>query len=203
MANEGCIVTPEGRLVFPQLFEPKPIKRNGKEVGDPIYSCSFLFAPEQIEDLKKKALDVARAKWGGRNFNDEVKAGTFKLPFSTGAKEKAKADAKGKDGLFYEGTIVLKTKSKYRPGVVDDKKQEIIDPNKVYSGCYGYAEVNFVAYEGVSGGSDGVTAYLNFVLKSRDGDRLAGRTAADVFSGIEGGSSDYNPVEAGDDEIPF
>ena len=41
-----------------------------------------------------------------------------------------------------------------------------------------------MAYDGVGGGDPGVTAYVNFVMVSGDGARIAGRNASDVFAGI-------------------
>ena len=191
MANSNpndLIITPEFRMVFPQLFEPKPVVVKGKEVGDPIYSLLMMFEPSAIKPVKEKAAEVARQKWPNRDLTE------LNMPFQSGDEQAKNAAAKDKDGSFFEGMQLLKTKSKFQPGVVGPNKQEILNASDIYSGCYGYAEVNFVSYDGISNNPDGVTAYLNHVMKSRDGERLAGRTAKDVFSGIEGGESDYDPT---------
>lgn len=196
----GQIVTPEFRFLFPNLWEAKPFMKNGKPAGSPVFGTSMLFVPAVIAPLKAKVIEVALAKWPGRNLGAEVAANTFKLPFHVGDKLAEKAAAKGKDGAFYKGTIVIKATSKFQPQVLGPDKNELLDKSKPKSGDYGYAEINFVAYDGVSGGSDGVTGYLNFVMVSRPGDRIAGRDAKSAFAGISGGSSDHNPL---DDDIPF
>lgn len=192
----STIVTPEFVMAFPNLFEAKPFMRNGKPKGEPVFGMTMLFAAADVQVLKDKAAEVARARWPGRAF------GELKFPFKDGNAEAAKAKANKKDGSFYEGKVVVKTSSKFQPQVVDENKNPILDKSKIYSGVYGFAELNFVAYDGVDGGKDGVKAYVNFVMKSRDGKRIAGKDAASVFAGIKGGKSDKDPT-AGDDDIPM
>lgn len=196
---DGKIVVGPFRGVFPNLFEAKPVKINGKAVGDPVFSLTMLFDPGDLEPLKAKAIEVAQQAWPGRNLKE------LRFPFVRGEAEKDKADKKGKDGSFYEGKVVVKTSSKYQPGVVGPDRQEIVNPSDIYSGAYYYAEVNVVAFTDPRGERDGVKCYLNFVMKYKDGDRIAGRSAADVFAGITGGTSDYDPTggDGDGDDIPF
>lgn len=192
----NIVVTPEFRMLWPNLFEPRRVKIKGKETGEPKYGLSMLLDPAEIGDLKTAAKAVALAKWPGRTLSE------LKFPFSDGDKLEAAQTELGRDGKFYAGTIVLKASSKYKPVVVDTHRKDIIDHTRLYSGAYGYAELNFVAYDGVGQNPDGVTAYVNFVMKSRDGDRIAGRDAAGVFAGIDGGEEEPKSTEL-DDEIPF
>jgi hypothetical protein len=203
-APTGVTVTPKFRMLFPNLFEARAVQRNGKDTGEAKYSLAMLFdASEQadgIKQMKHLAAKVAKERWPNRDL------GELTFPFKDGAKEKQKAESKNKNGDFYEGMVVLKAASKFQPGVVGPNKQEIMDTKQIYSGCYGYAEINFVAYDGVGANPDGVTAYLNFVMKAKDGDKLVGRSAADAFAGIEGSVSSEDPTagqEDLDDEIPF
>jgi len=55
---------------------------------------------------------------------------------------------------------------------------QITDEEEVYSGCYGYASVNFFAFN--TAGNKGVAAGLNNVLKTRDGDYLGSRVSAEA-----------------------
>ena len=192
----NIVVTPEFRMVFPNLFVPRAFKRNGKEAGEVKYGLTMLFDPKTIEPLKSAVKHVIAEKWPGRDPK------TLKLPFTGGDAQAAKSAANKKDGDFFKGTVVVKASSKFKPGVVDAQSEPILDPGRIYSGCYGHAELNFVAYDAVgAGGQDGVTAYVNFVLKTRDGDRIAGKDAKTVFAGITGATVDDT---AGlDDDIPF
>jgi len=199
--NPGLVVTEtEFRILYPNLFEARAFIKDGKPQGEPKFGLVMLFPPDGIEDLKAAAKTVAHAKWPGRDLKE------LSFPFKSGDAQAAKREAAGKDGSFYKGVVVVKASSKFQPGVADGNKKEILDPKRVYSGAYGYAELNFVAGNGVAGGRDYVTAYVNHLMVSRKGDRIATRTAEDVFSGIEG-TSTHNDVGVNvselDDEIPF
>lgn len=199
-ATNEQIVTEEFRVAFPNLFEPSAPVINGKAQGEPMYSVVMLFDSEdKVKPLKEAAVRVAKAKWG-----ENVDLKSLRFPFKRGDEEAKKASQKGKDGSFYEGTTVLKANSKYAPGVVGPDKQDLLDRQAIYSGSYGRAEVNIVAYDGPGDAPDGVKAYINFYMKTRDGQRIAGRTAKDVFSNVEGSSTHEDPT-GGDlmDDIPF
>jgi len=56
--------------------------------------------------------------------------------------------------------------------VVDKNLNAILDPDEVYSGCYGRVNVNFYPYDW--NGTRGIAAGLNHVQKLADGERLGG-----------------------------
>ena len=58
------------------------------------------------------------------------------------------------------------------PQVVDINRQPILDQSQVYSGMYGYVNINFFAY--TASGRKGIGCGLNAVLKTRDGEVLGG-----------------------------
>ncbi|MEE8518893.1 MAG: ssDNA-binding protein [Dehalococcoidia bacterium] len=200
------VVTPEFRMVWPNLFEPRAFMRDGKPTGEPKYGLTMLFTKDDISGLKVVAAKVAKAQWPGRDLKE------LKFPFKNGdalakasVEKDVAADKTPRDVSFYEGKVVVKTSSKFAPQVYGMDRKEVLDPKRAYSGAFGYAELNFVAYPGVGGGQDGVTCYVNFVMLSdRKGDRIAGRNVEDVFAGIQG--SDVAADVGGDtldDEIPF
>lgn len=219
---------------FPNLLEAKAVQRNGKATGEPKFSINIEIDPETQPDLaraiKGKALEIARAKWPGRDFAKEAaktykdaegavnkKLPTFVFPWSSGTELADNAKAKNKDREFSRGKLVLTARSKFQPGlsaIVGGKLVEY-DSDSVknaksyfYSGVEILAEVNFQAYDGVSEtGADGVTAYLNKVLSTNKGKKLAsgGASAAETFSGYLGSISNVDPTAGADlgDEIPF
>ncbi len=92
--------------------------------------------------------------------------------------------------------------------VVDAQNHPIIDSKKVYSGCQVAVELGFDHYPGNNLPDDdknqikpGINLYLNMVMKRDDGDRLSGRSAADVFAGIA--SKPVTDAKSFDDDIPF
>ena len=65
---------------------------------------------------------------------------------------------------------------------------------KVYSGCYVYANISFYPFK--SNGNKGVACGLNGVMRARDGEPLSSRISGDVaFAEIEvdteGSEEDY------------
>ncbi len=114
-----------------------------------------------------------REKWGG--VQPPVLQGGLK-----------DGDGVRSDGTPYgpecKGCYVLtcKTSVEYPPEIVDQNLQPVIDPRKVYSGCYGRVNVTLIPYNNQS---KGIKAVLNCVQILRDGEPLgAGAiTAAEAF----------------------
>ena len=77
----------------------------------------------------------------------------------------------------------LNANSTQKPGIVDRDLNEILDPDEVYSGCWGRASINFFPYN--SNGNKGVGVGLNNIQKLKDGERLGGARASaeDDFGG--------------------
>jgi hypothetical protein len=166
------LITPKARLSFPTLFRPKAIEQ-GKE---PVYSCTLLFSPEaqatpEFAALKKAAHDCVMEKWNGK-----PPAG-LRSPFRK-AEEK-----EGREG-YEPGWIFINVSSKQRPGVVDRNRQQIIDENDIYPGCWVIASLNPYAYD--QKGNKGVSFGLNNVMKVADGTALGSRVRAeDDFANVE------------------
>jgi hypothetical protein len=59
---------------------------------------------------------------------------------------------------------------------VDADLNPILDPDEVYSGCYGRASLTFYAYN--QQGSKGIACGLNNLQKLEDGERLGGVSSA-------------------------
>lgn len=194
------------RAFFLTVFEPKPFMKDGKSKGEPKFSVRLGIPNEssEVEAMKAKMAEAARAKWPSRPLAE------LKFPITFGEKAAEKSAAKKKDGKFYLGNVVLTARSKYPPvlSVLEGGKIVTLDSdglkakykNKFYNGCYVAASVNFVAYEGEMG-ADGVTAYIQSVLWVKDGERIGGRDQAEVFKSYMGTTTDEDPM--GDDEIPF
>lgn len=196
--NQFTAITPKFRVLFPRLFEPdtKYAKKDGGE-----YKLTMVF---DINDELKEFMKVAGRAAKDKFPDDEIvwwtdlrkSAEGVHLPFYKGDEF---ADKKGWE--FARGKCIVRSKTEFAPLVCDEQKKEIIDRNKVYGGCYGFAQVNFAAYEGNGANiPDCVTAYLNAFMRAGDGERIGGRTAKDVFAGVEGGDVAETDL---DDEIPF
>ena len=146
------VVTGKVRFSYANVFEPVKI---------PIGKIKFIDAVNKaIENAKQAGI----SKCGGK-----IPA-VLKLPMRDGDTEKP-------DDETYKGKYFINANSDIKPGLLDKKGHPIIDPTEFYSGCYGHASVNFYAYN--SSGNKGIACGLNNIMKTEDGEPLAGRSRAE------------------------
>lgn len=130
----------------------------------------------------KAAIEAAKVKDAAKFGN--VKTG-IKSPLLDG-------DAKDDEGNFkYRGDenrghyLIRAANYSRRPAVVDQNVEPIIDPDQLYSGCFGNVRVSFYGYN--SGTNRGISPGLEAVQKVRDGERLSGGgvNPNEVFSKVD------------------
>ena len=160
------------------IWEPKAFANS----NDAKYSTSLLISKKDKEALNALNAAIAAAKeeakgkvWGGTIPPDSK----LRLPLHDG-------DIDRPDDEAYAGMMYLNATSKDAPQIVDQHKQEITDPMRVYSGCYCNVSLNCRGY---NYNGKGVTFYLGNIQLVRDGEQLAGRTSA---------ASDFDEVEDAD-----
>lgn len=184
-------MTPKFRAFYANVWEPRAMQE-GKE---PFYSVMMVFdkeaqATEEFKNLKKMMVAAAKEKFG-----DKLPA-NLRNPFRKGSE---KLDTNGMEADF----VFLNAKSKYKPGVVNQSAQDIIDKDEFYSGCYARATVTAYAYD--VNGNKGVAFGLQNLQKLGDGEVLGGRKAAkdefEVVEGFDSSSDDFgNDDEFGSSE---
>jgi hypothetical protein len=102
---------------------------------------------------------------------------TLKLPLRDGDHERPDEEA-------YKDSYFINTNSKNRPGIVDKELRAILDPNDLYSGCYGRASITFYAFN--QNGNKGIACGLQNIQKWSDGEALGGRNRAeDDFATVD------------------
>lgn len=197
----------------PALLEAKAFTKNGKPAGEPKFGIRLLFDPDSddLKALKAVAVAVARARWPGRDLKE------LHFPFENGDKlaEKRKAKSGKDDGAFQCDKVVVTARSKYQPklGILEGARLVDLDSealigahkSKFYFGVKVFAQLNLVAYEGGTG-PDGVTAYLQSVLSTNKGDKIAGggQSVSETFKAYVGSVTVEDPTGADlDDEIPY
>lgn len=175
MSKERTVVlTPEFRLSYPALFEMREYQ------GKSSYSLTMVFAKgadlTQLKAAAKAALD-AKFPNGCKN---------PRSPFQNGN------DRVDEWGESFRDTTYVRAQSKYQPKVVDANRVEILDPDKVYPGCYCRALVAPYAYD--NAGNRGVAFSLEAVQFLRDGERLGGGASVSMFDdGTVSGDSQKDP----------
>ncbi|MBR3330691.1 MAG: DUF2815 family protein [Mogibacterium sp.] len=168
------VITGKVRFSYVNIFR----SRSFREGQDAKYSICLLIPKEDKAGIAKikAAMDEAvkegiQSKWGGKAPKN------LHLPLRDGDEERAD------EAPEYEGMMFLNANSTTKPGIVDRDLNEILDPDEVYSGCWGRASINFFPYD--SNGNRGVGVGLNNIQKLRDDERLgsARMSAEDDFAG--------------------
>ncbi len=180
------IITPPFVLSFPHVFKPKPSRSTGNDE----YGCTMYFDKEKSDMSKIEAAvnQVVQDAFKGK------RAG-LKMPIRD-------ADDETDNYSTYDGTEgcwVISAKSVYKIGVVDENREDIIDPSELYSGCICRASIT--AYDYNVDGNKGVSFALNNIQKLADGKPLAGtgQKASDEFSEAEDYDLDGYETEEAED----
>jgi hypothetical protein len=162
----STVTTPEFRMSYPNVFKAKMNKMNGKEE----YGVMALFpAGTDFSQMKAAAAEAMTEKFGA---NRDKWPQNWKNPFRM-----TKQDGSVPEHLE-EGAIFMNFRSDRRPGLVDRKKQDILDSEEIYGGCWGRASVRAYAYD--TAGNKGVSFGLNHLQKTRDDEAFgAGRVSVD------------------------
>jgi len=162
------VITPEAHLNYVFVNKPQPDKK--KPENEWKYSVQFVFP----KGTSKAGFEAAIAalieeKWGG------------KVP--KGVKANPLRSNEEKEGLP-EGGFFVTARSKEKPGVVSIYKDKetgkaalITDPKEIYSGMYGVAKLTAFYYE--VDGNKGISFALGNIQKTKDGERIDGRTKAE------------------------
>lgn len=168
----------EVRFSYVNVFAPKH-NEDGKEDK---YSVAVLIPKSDTAAVKmiEEAIEAAKQKgktekWGGKI------PGNVKSCLRDG-------DVDREDDEAYEGCYFINASSTRKPGIrVLENGQvcEAMDDEDFYSGCWGAVTLNFFPYD--SNGNKGVGAGLNNVIKTKDGEKLAGGRSADEDFGDLGG----------------
>lgn len=208
-AEKEKVQTPEFRVSFPAVFDPRAAKQGDKAK----YSVTMLFRVTEtakskelgekvvsIQSLKDAVRAVAEQKFG----TDRSKWPKLKLPFrsTTQEEDKAKKDMPGYD----EGVIFVAAssdpKNNPRPGIVhphagpDGKPAPLTVPSDFYGGCYARATINPYHWEYM--GKQGISFGLQNIQKLRDGEPFGGRGAAENdFDAVDAPTGGATPVGAG------
>ena len=164
------VLTGEVRLSYANLITP----RASQQGGEPKYSVTLLIPKSDqatIADINASIQaaynDGVTKKWGGAHpqpkviVHDGDGLRPSGLPFGDECK----------------GHWVLTASTKNKPQVVGiDNINCELAPQDIYSGMYARVTINFFAYD--TAGSKGVGCGLGNVLKTRDGEPLAGGASA-------------------------
>jgi len=163
------VVTGKVRFSYVNVFEPKSV--NG---STPKYSVSLIIPKDDTATIDKITAAIEAAYKNGEaklkgNGRTVPALSVMKTPLRDGDMERPDDEA-------YANSYFVNTNCTRKPGVVDSNLNEIIDPEEIYSGCYGRASINFYAFN--NNGNKGIACGLNNIQKLADGEHLGGRSSA-------------------------
>lgn len=188
--NPTRVLTGEVRLSYANLVVPRTNSNDPN--AEPKYSVTLLI-PKTDEAVKQNidasieaAAATAQTKlWGG------VRPPIMPIPIHDG-------DGVRENGTSYgsecKGCWIITASSKQKPQVVhqSDINTELA-PQDIYSGMYARVTINFFGYN--RRGKHGIGCGLGNVMKTRDGEPLAGgASAAADFAGIGQTVTAPNPM---------
>lgn len=167
------VVTGKVRFSYVHVFEPQ--QRNNDE--KPKYSVTLLI-PKSAEVTVKKIVEAiaeAAAQYREKNGASSLP----QKPITTLHDGDGMRDDGDPYGQECRGCYVMTVSSKRKPVIVDSFRNQITDPDEIYSGCYGRASINFYGYN--SHGKKGISAGLLSLQKLSDGEPLGRTGSADDF----------------------
>ena len=180
----------EVRFSYVSVLEPREDMN-----GDMKYSVTMLIPKSNTKLIAEIKAAMSQAAQEGLNkvFGGKMPpSGVLAYPIHDGDGVKQNGQPFGDE---CKGMLVMTaaTNEKYPPQVIraSDRKA-ITDPREIYSGCYGYVSVKFSAY---NNRKVGVGCYLNNVMKTHEGEPLAGgSTAENDFADIQIGDAPVDPI---------
>jgi hypothetical protein len=185
------ILTPEVRLAFAQhIMVPEEKTKMDSDETYNQWSAALLMPKEgtDFSAIKNMCMDAIRQAWPDekdrpRKFNVTLKDGDSGDHTKDGVPPAEKYQG-------FEGHMSLNAMSYRQPGIVhkDNVRVPLTNPDDVYSGCYGIAQIAAQAYKNTSGA--GVRILLLNFMKTREGEPLTGGAgkpkAEDAFAAFAG-----------------
>ena len=171
------VLTGEVRLSYANLTAPR-----AQQGGDPKYRVTLLIPKTDVatyqdivQSIEAAAQDAQGKLWNG------IRPPVLPQPLHDGDGGRENGTAFGPE---CKGHWVMTAGTKNRPQVVHQSNINAeLAPQDIYSGMYARVTVNFFGY--ANAGRKGVGCGLGNVMKTRDGEPLAGGASAESdFAGI-------------------
>ena len=158
---EQSRVTVMARTSFQALLEPKPNRFDPTK--EPKYECTFIIKLKDVDSVNAvKAAILCAYKKGKAKHGNAWKPSEGKIPLRYG-------EDNHENRTEFEDSVYFTARDAIKPMVVDRNKQPITDHEQIYSGCYGYAVVEFYPYKS---GNGGISCSLQGFMKIADGENL-------------------------------
>jgi hypothetical protein len=165
------VLTGECRLSYVNVITP----RTPQQGGEPKYSVTLLIPKSDIAtksdidaSMQAAARDAMAKVWNG------VRPPNLRVPIYDGDGVRPSGEAFGNE---CKGHWVITASTKMKPQVVGiDNINTELAPSDIYSGMYARVTIRFFGYS--NSGNKGVGCGLGNIMKTRDGEPLAGNASA-------------------------
>jgi hypothetical protein len=165
------VLTGEVRLSYVNVVSP----RAAQQGGAPKYSVTLLIPKTDLAtkadidaSMQVAAQDAAAKVWNG------ARPPSLRVPIYDGDGVRPSG---GPFGAECEGHWVITASTKMKPQVVGiDNINVELAPSNIYSGMYGRVTIRFFGYS--NSGNKSVGCGLGNIMKTRDGEPLAGNASA-------------------------
>lgn len=165
------VLTGEARLSYVNVVTP----RAAQQGGEPKYSVTLLIPKSDVAtkadidaSIQAAAQEAVSKVWGG------VRPPQIRVPIYDGDGVRPSGVPFGEE---CRGHWVITASTKLKPQVVGmDNINVELAPSDIYSGMYGRATIRFFGYS--NSGNKGVGCGLGNIMKTRDGEPLAGTASA-------------------------
>ena len=177
MQRKTDALTPDGKIVWPALFEPESY--NG---SDPYYKAVLLFERDaDFTEIKQAIAEAAAKKFPGKDKEFYKK---LRKPLREGNEKAVNEHGLQDTESFYYNRLFMNVKSKYQPQIVDKYNQPITDPDVIYGGCIVRAYLSFFGFDHL--GNKGISTSLRAIVKVDDGEPIGGGKidTSTVFAGV-------------------
>lgn len=175
------VTTPQFRVAFPAVFEPKWNKLAKKNE----YVITLLFDEKTDMKVLKEAAKAAVIKeFGPDNTKWPIK---LRSPFRDQGDRAMKDAVTGLITLpqgYKKGNIYITASSKEKPGLVNRQREHIIDSSEFYGGCYAICTLNAYAYSHAV--NKGVAFGLQNIQKVAEGEAFGNRSTPE---------EDFKPID--------
>ena len=160
------------RISYANLNQPRAFgDQDPKYSGSLIVNKKDTLAVSRIEAAMRAAYDAGLSILQGKSKT----APTFEEITSDGPLHDGD---KKKDGdPAYQGAYYLNAKNNRKPRIIDEDRNEIIDPSEIYSGIYAKCAISFYPYN--KAGNRGLGCSLEIVMKTGDGEPLGSSISID------------------------
>lgn len=186
---ENCI------LSHPHLFVAEPFKRNGMPQGEPFYSAVLLFGEEVKHIIDKYLQDLVPKAYP----NGEYQHPSFGWPINKAESHKSYMNNPRVSGLYY---VNAKASLNYKPQVVGQTRQPVIDRGEIYAGCVVAAGISLYSRPQPARAGEvgvGIGVGLSAIMKQGDGESLAGDSVdtESLFKGVQAQAPAAGPLPGG------